>query len=384
MIPYGRQCISDDDVESVVEILRSDWLTQGPTVPAFEDDLAELAGASHAVAVNSATSALHLACLALRLGAGDWLWTTPITFGASANCALYCGAAVDFVDIDPRTRNISVTALEEKLHRAKIAGKLPRIVVPVHFAGQSCEMQAIHRLAGEYGFKIVEDASHAVGGAYMGRAIGGCQFSDATVFSFHPVKIVTTGEGGAVLTRDPELAGRVSLLRSHGITRDPAAMEGPSEGAWYYQQVELGFNYRMTDIQAALGRSQLRRLAEFVARRRQIARRYDELLAELPLILPWQHPDATSAWHLYIVEIDTERCPRSRKEVFDALREAGIGVNVHYIPVHRQPYYRRMECVRSLPAAERYYARAISLPMYAALSDSDQSRVVQALESALR
>ena len=384
MIPYGRQDISDEDVASVVAALRSDWLTQGPSVPAFERDLAALAGAPYAVAVNSATSALHIACVALGLGPNDWLWTSPITFVASANCGRYCGASVDFVDIDSRTYNLSVAALAEKLRSAKRAGRLPKVVVPVHFAGQSCEMREIRALAHEYGFRILEDASHAVGGAYRGVPVGHCQYSDAAVFSFHPVKIVTTGEGGAVLTRDPALAARMQLLRSHGITRDPAAMDGLSEGPWYYQQVGLGFNYRMTDIQAALGRSQLRRLDAFLASRRRLVARYEEMLCDLPVILPWQHPDTVSAWHLYVVQVDESRCRNSRLEVFNALRTAGVGVNVHYIPVHRQPYYRHLNPAPTLPEAERYYERALSLPLYATLSDADQERIVTALRDALR
>ena len=384
MIPYGRQDISAEDIESVVAVLRSDWLTQGPAVPAFETDLAALVGVPHAIAVNSATSALHIACLALGLGPGDWLWTSPITFVASANCGRYCGASVDFVDIDPRTYNMSVPALTEKLQRAKRDGCLPRIVVPVHFAGQACEIEAIRALADQYGFRIIEDASHAVGARYLGEPVGDCRFSAATVFSFHPVKIVTTGEGGAIVTRDRELASRMERLRSHGITRSPAGMIGPSDGPWYYQQVELGFNYRMTDIQAALGQSQLRRLDSFLGRRRQLVARYETLLADLPLVRPWQHPDTASAWHLYVVQVDEARTTRSRLEVFNALRAAGIGVNVHYIPVHTQPYYRQAGISRSLPVAERYYARTISLPMYATLCDKDQDQVVAALREALR
>jgi len=384
MIPYGRQDISDEDIESVVAVLRSDWLTQGPAVPAFERDLAALTGASYAIAVNNATSALHIACRALGLGQGDWLWTSPITFVASANCGRYCGASVDFVDIDPRTYNMSVPALAEKLELARREGHLPRVVVPVHFAGQACEMEAIWSLANEFGFRIVEDASHAVGARYREGTVGNCRFSDATVFSFHPVKIVTTGEGGAVVTHDRKLASRMERLRSHGITRDPEGMVGPSDGPWYYQQVELGFNYRMTDIQAALGQSQLRRLDSFLDRRRQLVARYETLLADLPLVRPWQHPATASAWHLYVVQVDEAHTTRSRLEVFNALRAAGIGVNVHYIPVHSQPYYRQAGVSRSLPVAERYYARAISLPMYASLSDEDQDQVVAALREALR
>ncbi|MEW6445850.1 MAG: UDP-4-amino-4,6-dideoxy-N-acetyl-beta-L-altrosamine transaminase [Pseudomonadota bacterium] len=383
MIPYGRQSISDEDIAAVVEVLRSDWLTQGPAIPAFEDAVRAHTGAPHAIAVSNATVALHLACLALDLGPGDRLWTSPNTFVASANCGLYCGATVDFVDIDPLTLNMSVAALETKLEQAEREGRLPRVVVPVHFAGQSCDMRAIHALARRYGFRIIEDASHAIGGSYLGEPVGGGQWSDITVFSFHPVKIITTGEGGMCLTRDATLAARLRRLRSHGITREPNEMEGAPQGGWYYEQVELGYNARMTDIQAALGASQMGRLAEFIARRRVLADRYETLLAGFPLITPGRTPDADSSWHLYVIRL-TQEAP-TRRAVYDALRAAGIGAQVHYIPVHLQPHYRRLGFrPGDFPHAESYYASALSLPIFPALSDAQQDRVVQALEQAVR
>jgi UDP-4-amino-4,6-dideoxy-N-acetyl-beta-L-altrosamine transaminase len=382
-IPYGRQDITEADIAAVVAVLQSDWLTQGPMVPRFEAALATACGAAHAVAVNSATSALHLACLALGLGPGDCLWTSPITFLASANAARYCGASVDFVDIDPHSYNLSPLALATKLEAARAAGRLPKIVMPVHLAGQSCDMQAIHALAQQYGFRIIEDASHAVGGQYRGEPVGNCRYSDVTVFSFHPVKIITTGEGGAALTNDAALAQRLALLRSHGMTRDPALMHAAPDGPWSYEQVELGYNYRLTDLQAALGLSQIERLHSYVERRRTLAARYDELLGHLPLTLPWQHPDTASSWHLYVVRLQPG--PVSRRLAFDALREQGIGVNVHYIPVHTQPYYRALGTAQgSLPEAERYYAQAISLPLYATLTQAQQDRVVAAVQRAVQ
>lgn len=379
MIPYGRQDIDAADIAAVVEVLDSDWLTQGPVVPRFEAALAARCGALGGVAVNSATSALHLACLALGVGPGDLGWTVPNTFVASANCLRYCGAAVDFVDIDPLTLNLSIPALEEKLCAARKAGRLPKVVIPVHFAGRSCDMAAIGTLAHEYGFKVIEDASHAVGARHAGAPVGGCAFSDACVFSFHPVKIMTTGEGGMILSRDDDLLRHAARLRSHGITREPGEMEGDSEGPWYYQQIELGFNYRMTDIQAALGLSQLARLDVFLARRRDLARRYDALLAGLPLACPPLDDDA--AWHLYAVRLqDASR----RRQVFERLRAAGIGVNVHYIPVHLQPDYRRLGFkAGDFPEAERHYAGALSLPLHARLSEDEQGRVADALAEAL-
>jgi UDP-4-amino-4,6-dideoxy-N-acetyl-beta-L-altrosamine transaminase len=384
MIPYGRQDISQADIDAVVATLQSDFLTQGPRVPEFERAVAQHVGAKHACAVNSATSALHIACLALDLGPGDWLWTSPITFVASSNCALYCGAQVDFVDIDPRTYNMCPIALERKLESARESGRLPKIVVPVHLCGQSCDMAAIHALAQRYGFKIIEDASHAIGGKYRGDLVGRGQYSDITVFSFHPVKIITTAEGGMALTNDDHLAGRLALLRSHGITREPAVMTHEPDGPWYYQQTDLGYNYRLTDLHAALGLSQMNRLDAFVTRRHELARRYDELLGSLPVTVPWQHPDSYSGLHLYVIRVDAAASGRTRRQVFDALREGGIGVNVHYIPVHTQPYYQRLGFKQGdFPAAELYYDQAISLPMYATLSDARQDEVVAALRDAL-
>ncbi|MGO8755123.1 MAG: UDP-4-amino-4,6-dideoxy-N-acetyl-beta-L-altrosamine transaminase [Gallionellaceae bacterium] len=384
MIPYGRQDISKDDIQAVVDVLCSDWLTQGPAVPGFEQAVAGYCEAAHAVAVNSATSALHAACLALGLGPGDWLWTTPNTFVASANCGLYCGAQVDFVDIDSHAYNMSVRALEQKLAAAEQQGKLPHVVIPVHFAGQSCDMAGIHALGRQYGFKIIEDASHAIGGKYLGEPVGNCRFSDITVFSFHPVKIITTGEGGMALTNDAELARRMQLLRSHGITRETGEMTHAPDGPWYYQQVDLGYNYRMTDLQAALGLSQMQRLDEFVAKRHAIARRYDAQLAGLPVVTPWQHPDNHSGLHLYVVRLRLDQIGRSHREVFEALHAAGIGVNLHYIPVYRQPYYEQLGFKAGYcPEAEQYYAEAISLPMYSAMTEAQQAIVIAALRDAI-
>ena len=381
MIPYGRQDITPEDIAAVEAVLHSDFLTQGPAIPGFEKALAAYCGAARGVAVCNATAALHMACLALGLGPGDCLWTSPNTFVASANCGLYCGAEVDFVDTDPATFNLSVAALEARLVAAAAEGRLPKVVIPVHFAGQSCEMRAIHALGQQYGFRIIEDASHAVGATYLGEPVGNCRYSDITIFSFHPVKIITTAEGGMAMTNDPALAERMERLRSHGITRDPAAMAWDSEGPWYYQQVELGYNYRITDLQAALGRSQLARLDDYVARRHAIAARYDAALAGLPLTTPWQHPDSRSALHLYPIRLhDAAR----RREVFEALRAAGIGVNVHYIPVHTQPHYRRLGFrPGDFPEAERYYAGAISLPMFPTLTPAQQDEVVAALARVL-
>ncbi len=384
MIPYGRQEVTQADIDAVDAVLRSDFLTQGPAVARFEQALAAYCGAAHGVAMANATAALHLACLALDLGPGDWLWTSPNTFLASANCGVYCGARVDFVDVDPRTYDMDPAALAAKLERAARDGRLPKVVVPVHFAGQSCDMAAIGALAKRYGFRVVEDASHAVGGRYRDVPVGSCAHSDITVFSFHPVKIVTTGEGGMALTNDTALARRLERLRSHGMTREAALMDAEPDGPWYYQQVELGYNYRITDIQAALGLSQLARLDDYVRRRHRLADRYDALLAGLPVIVPARVADAQSALHLYPIQVDAARCGRSRRQVFDALRAAGIGVNVHYIPVHTQPYYRRMGfSPGDFPRAEAYYAQAISLPMFATLTDAQQDEVVAALRRAL-
>ena len=384
MIPYGRQDITQADIDAVVAVLRSDFLTQGPCVPAFETAVATHVGAAHGVAVNSATSALHIACLALGLGPGDWLWTTPITFVASANCGLYCGAQVDFVDIDPRTYNLCPQALEQKLVAAEAAGRLPKVLVAVHLCGQSCDMEAIHALGQRFGFRIIEDASHAIGGKYKGDFIGNCRYSDITVFSFHPVKIVTTAEGGMVITNDQQLAEKMALLRSHGITRDVRQMTRPADGPWYYQQIDLGFNYRMTELQAALGISQMQRLDQYVARRHELAARYDNLLNSLPVTLPWQHSDSYSGLHLYVIRLRLDQIGKTHLEVFESLRQQGIGVNLHYIPVHLQPYYQEMGFKPGdYPEAERYYAEAVSLPMFQTMSLDQQDGVLAALRSAL-
>lgn len=385
MIPYGRQDISEADIQAVVDVLRSDFLTQGPAIPAFEKSVADYCRAEHAVAVNSATSALHIACLALGVGPGDVVWTSPITFVASANCALYCGAEIDFVDIDPLSYNLSVERLAEKLAQAANSGKLPKVVIPVHLCGQPCDMAGIHALSQQYGFRIIEDASHAIGGKYRGETIGNCRYSDVTVFSFHPVKIITTGEGGMALTNDAKLAKRMQLLRSHGITRDVNEMTHAPDGPWYYQQIDLGYNYRMTDLQAALGLSQMQRLDEFVTKRHAIAALYDQLLTGLPVIAPWQHADSYSGLHLYVIRLKLEEIGCTHRQVFEALRAAGIAVNLHYIPVHRQPYYEGLGFQAGYcPEGERYYAEAISLPMFPGLTAEQQNRVVRALAEAVR
>jgi len=384
-IPYGRQDISQADIDAVVDVLRSDFLTQGPAVPAFEAAVSQYCGVQHAVAVNSATSALHIACLALGVGKGDIVWTTPITFVASANCALYCGAMVDFVDIDPRTYNLSVEQLADKLALAEKAGKLPKVVIPVHLCGQPCDMAGIYELSQQYGFKIIEDASHAIGGRYKEEPIGNCRYSSVTVFSFHPVKIITSGEGGMAVTNDNELANRLVRLRSHGITSNGAEMDSrPSAEIWNYQQIDLGFNYRMTDIQAALGLSQTRRLDEFVTARHFIARRYDQILSSLPIQTPWQHADSYSGYHLYVIRLRLKEINKTQREIYDALREAEILVNLHYIPVYLQPYYERMGFSAGYcPAAEQYYSEAISIPMYPGLTEAQQDIVVSTLRLAV-
>lgn len=385
MIPYGRQDISQADIDAVIETLQSDFLTQGPAVERFETALTDYCGAAFGVAVNSATSALHIACLALELGPGDLLWTSPITFVASANCALYCGADVDFVDIDPATFNMCPRALETKLEAAQAAGRLPKVIVPVHMTGQSCDMAGIAALARKYGVRVIEDASHAIGGHYLGAPIGNCAHSDITVFSFHPVKIVTTAEGGAAMTNDARLAERLRLFRSHGITRDPRLMTHAPDGPWYYQQVELGYNYRITDLQAALGVSQMARVDDYVARRHAIADRYDALLMGLPVLTPLRHPDGRSALHLYVIRLAPEALERpGHRAVFEGLRARGVGVNLHYIPVHTQPYYSKFGFAPGdFPASEAYYASAISLPMFPTLSEDDLRRVVDALKDTL-
>ena len=385
MIPYGRQDINQADIDAVVAVLRSEFLTQGPAVPAFEKAVADYCGAQHAVAVNSATSALHIACLALGVSKGDSVWTTPITFVASANCALYCGATVDFVDIDPRTYNLSVDRLAEKLALAEKTGKLPKVVIPVHLCGQPCDMVGIHALSQQYGFKIIEDASHAIGGKYKDEPIGNGRYSDITVFSFHPVKIITSGEGGMAVTNNATLAKHMRLLRSHGISSTAADMQPrPAQEIWNYQQIDLGFNYRMTDLQAALGLSQMRRLDEFVTKRHAIAKRYDQLLSALPVRTPWQQADSYSGYHLYVIRLKLNEINKTQRQVYDALHAAEILVNVHYIPVYRQPYYEQMGFnVGYCPQAEQYYSEAISIPMYPGLTVAQQDQVVAVIREAV-
>ena len=378
MIPYGRQDVSEIDVQAVVDVLRSDFLTQGPQVPKFEKAIAQYCGVEHAVAVNSATSALHIACLALGVGPGDLVWTSPITFVASANCALYCGGEVDFIDINPSTANIDVIQLEKKFIAAKSANRLPKVLVAVHLSGASCEMAKIHTLCQSFGVKIIEDASHAIGGKYQGSPVGSCRYSDITVFSFHPVKIITTAEGGLATSKSAELARKMNLLRSHGITRDESEMTHASDGPWYYQQVELGFNYRLTEIQAALGLAQMGRLDAFVQRRHELARRYDEAFNQLPLHLPVVSEGVYSALHLYIIRLNNGQ---NHLQVFNQLRILGVGVNLHYIPVYLQPYYAKMGFRPGYcPNAETFYGTAISIPMYSALTEADQNQVIAAVK----
>ena len=384
MIPYGKQDINQSDIEAVIAVLKSDFLTQGPQVPLFEKNVSNYCNAQYGVAVNSATSALHVACLALGLGKDDWLWTSPNSFVASANCGLYCGAKVDFVDIDPKTYNLSVEELKKKLIQAKKDNKLPKIVIPVHFAGQSCDMQSIHKLSKEYGFKILEDASHAIGGKYLDKPIGGCQYSDITVFSFHPVKIITTAEGGLATTNQKELAEKMQLFRAHGITREPKLMTKKTEGGWYYQQVELGFNYRMNDLQAALGIAQMKRLDKFITIRHSLKQRYDDLLKDLPLITPAQSLDSYSSLHLYPVQLKLEQLSKAHNQIFDELRKNGVGVNLHYIPIHMQPYFQNMGFKKgNFPIVEDYYSRAISIPIYQGLTTELQDKVVKVLKDLL-
>lgn len=383
-IPYGRQNITQADIDAVVNVLRSDFLTQGPQVPLFEQSVLDVVGAKYALAMNSATSALHVACLALGVGKGDVVWTSPITFVASSNCALYCGADIDFVDIDAKTYNLSPEQLEQKLIQAKKENKLPKVVIPVHLCGQSCDMQRIHQLSQEYGFKIIEDASHAIGGKYQDKYIGSCQYSDITIFSFHPVKIVTTAEGGMAVTNNAKLAQKMDLLRSHGITRNEQLMTKESEGAWYYQQIDLGFNYRMTELQAALGVSQMQRLEQFVAKRHEIAQQYNELLVDLPVILPYQLENTYSGLHLYVICLKLDELKKTRKEIFTELREKGLGVNIHYIPVHTQPYYKQLGFKQGdFPEAELYYTTAISLPMYPDLTQEQIHYIYTTLKEVL-
>jgi len=378
MIPYGRQDISELDIEAVIEVLRSDFLTQGPVVPAFEKAVIDYCSVKYAFAVNSATSALHIACMALEVGHNDIVWTSPISFVASSNCALYCGASVDFVDIDPLSYNISIVALKEKLQKAEKEGKLPKVVIPVHLSGQSCEMKEIYELSIIYGFKIIEDASHAIGGKYMNDPVGNCRYSNITVFSFHPVKIITTGEGGMCLTNDAKLAIHLNRFRSHGIVRHPSEMTKLPDGPWYYEQIELGYNYRMTDIQAALGLSQMKRLNEFVESRHKIADQYNQKLNEDWIIKPWQHPDTYSALHLYVIRIKEGNDTVGHLQMFEKLRSAGILVNLHYIPIYRQPYYQKLGFnINDYPNAEAYYKEAISIPMYSSLTAAQQDFIIE-------
>ena len=385
MIPYGKQDITQIDIDAVVAVLKSDSLTQGPQVPLFEDSIKQAVNSEHALAVNSATSALHIACLALGVSKGDVVWTTPITFVASANCALYCGADIDFIDINSETYNLCADKLEQKLIYAKSNGlALPKVVIPVHLCGQPCEMDKIHKIGFEYKFAIIEDASHAIGGKYKNRPIGNCEFSDITIFSFHPVKIVTTAEGGVATTNDHVLAQKMDLLRSHGITRDISLMTEKSQGGWYYEQIELGFNYRMTEMQAAMGVSQMSRLHDFVATRNELAMNYDRLLEHLPLITPKQIDDSYSGRHLYVIRLKLDEISISHREVFELLRKNGIGVNLHYIPIHTQPYYKQLGfAVGQFSEAERYYAEAISIPLFHTMTEEQQEKVVSVLTEVL-
>ena len=384
MIPYGRQDISEEDIEAVVKVLRSDYLTQGMTVTRFEKRVSEYCKVNYAVAVNSATSALHIACLALGVEPGDIVWTSPITFVASANCALYCGASIDFVDIDPLSGNMCVETLGSKLSYAEKIGKLPKVVIPVHLAGNSCDMQKIYELSKRYGFKVIEDASHAVGGRYNDTSVGSCTYSDITVFSFHPVKIITTGEGGMATTNNETYAAQMNLLRSHGVTRDEDLMVGPSDGAWYYEQIALGFNFRMTDLQAALGLSQMNRLDNFVSIRHKIANRYSRLLQKLPITLPFCNHDRYSSFHLYVIRVQSDNTGLRHRKIFEFMRNASIGVNVHYIPVYLQPYYSSLGFDPGYcPEAEKYYTQAISLPIYPTLGIEQQRHIISVLSQAV-
>lgn len=382
-IPYGRQDITKEDIDAVVKTLQSDYLTQGPVVEKFETSLKNYCDAKYSIAVNSATSALHIACLAIGIQKGDIVWTSPITFVASANCALYCGASIDFVDINFDTNNICIDALKEKLKKAKSENCLPSVLIPVHMCGTCCDMESIFNLSKEYGFKIIEDASHAIGGKYKNSKIGESKYSDITVFSFHPVKIITTGEGGAALTNNKEIFKKLALFRSHGVTRDSSQMTKMPEGDWYYEQTELGFNYRMTDIQAALGVSQISRIDSYVSKRNEIAEYYDKNLSYLPIELPKTPDDVYSSYHLYIIKLSQDASIK-RKELFNFLRNNKIGVNVHYIPVHLQPYYKKRGFSEGdFPEAERFYRQAISLPLHPNLSKKDQDFIIDTLKNYL-
>ena len=382
MIPYGRQEVTDEDIKSVIDVLKSDYLTQGPQVPIFEDKVKKFCNVKYAIASNSATSSLHAACFALGVSKNDIVWTSANTFAASSNCAIYCGAHVDFLDIDPRTYNICSSKLESKLKSAKSEGKLPKVVIPVHLTGQSCDMKEIYKLSKEYNFKIIEDASHAIGGKYLDNFIGSCEYSDITVFSFHPVKIITSGEGGIATTNSKEISDKLSIFRTHGITRDENLIENESEGPWYYEQIDIGYNYRMTDIHAALANSQMNRLSKIVKRRHEIANIYNKELENLPINLPWQDSKTYSSFHLYVIRLKLNEIDISHKEFFTKMRNAEILVNLHYIPVYFHPYYRKLGfkkgyCVE----AEKYYSDAVSIPMFPSLKDEDQMKVIKTIKS---
>ena len=384
MIPYGKQDVSQDDIDAVVDVLKSDYLTQGPIVPKFEKSLSDFTKAKYSVVVNSATSALHIACKALEVGPGDIVWTSAITFVASANCALYCGADVDFVDIDSNSYNICIESLTKKLELARLSGNLPKVLIPVHLSGQSCDMKSIFELSKEYGFAIIEDASHAIGGMNADEPIGNCKFSDIAVFSFHPVKIITSGEGGAALTNNPELDKNMRLFASHGITRNTKLMENVPDGPWYYEQLSLGSNYRMTELQAALGLSQMSRINSFIQKRHQIAKRYNDELKHLPLALPAQGNENYSSYHLYIIRLKLDAIQKSHKEIFEELRREGLGVNLHYIPVYHHPYFKKLGFKKGYcPEAENYYREAISIPIYFGLSDELQDQAIETISKVL-
>lgn len=385
IIPYGKQSISEQDIEAVVNVLKSDFITQGPVVPEFERAVANYCGANYAIAVSNATSALHLACLSLGIGAGDRVWTSPNTFVATANSVLNCGAIIDFIDIDLKSYNLSIECLQQKLELAEKNNQLPKAIIAVHFSGQSCDMEQLKLLSEQYHFYIIEDAAHAIGASYLTEKVGSCKYSDITIFSFHPVKIITTGEGGMLLTNKPELAKKIELLRSHGITRNQDEMIHASHGEWYYEQIELGYNYRMTDMQAALGLSQLKRLDEFVSKRRNLAQLYQKKLVDLPVILPWQSEKGLSSWHLYVICFEHDKFKKNKKVIFSQLRNKGIGVNLHYIPVHIQPYYQKLGFKwGDFPNSEIYYQQAMTIPLFPEMSELDIEHIKTALTQVLQ
>lgn len=385
MIPYGKQEITQSDIDSVVEVLKSDFLTQGPVVPVFEEHIKNFCGSKYAVATNSATSSLHSACHALGVSKGDIVWTSANTFVASSNCAIYCGATVDFIDIDPRSFNICLNKLESKLILAKKSGKLPKVVIPVHLTGQSCDMKKIYELSLTYSFKIIEDASHSIGSKYLDKYVGSCDYSDITIFSFHPVKIITTGEGGVATTNDENLAEKLNLFRSHGITRDSELMRKHPDGPWYYEQIDIGYNYRMTELQAALGISQLERIESMISKRHLIANEYDKKLSNLPLRVPWQDKKSHSSYHLYVIRLNLNQINISHRDFFIEMRNEDILVNLHYIPVYFHPYYKKLGFKEGhCPEAEKYYADAVSIPMFPTLTDKDQNKVINTIKSILQ